>query len=368
MRVGLNATCFDFRPSGANQRFFNIYGALIRQRTDIEFLVYEPADVPVATRFGGAPNVVAIPTPLPSVGRLARVRAGLGFWRKRLRVDRLDLFEAFHLPLVVAPDCPTLFTIHDLRPLLPGQSWASRRLAAAVTRHAFARAARVITVSDVMKREILSFRPATRVTTVHNGVDTTAFEPWSGDGPGADMPARFALTVGHLELRKNLTLLVDAIAELKVRGLERSLVICGNDAGDQARIGARIAERGVGDLVRIVNGASDSAVRALYAACRLLVFPSRYEGFGIPLLEAMAAGRPIAASDLPVFREIMDGEGAFFSADDPAGAADAIERMWSDEAERARMVAFGHQRVRAFDFARLAREISAIYAELGPRR
>jgi glycosyltransferase involved in cell wall biosynthesis len=368
MRVGLNATCFDLRPSGANQRFLNIYGHLIRQRPDIEFVVYEPADVRVAAWFEGAPNVVAVRTPVPSAGRLARLRAGMGFWRARLRADRLDLFEGFHLPLVVAPDCPTLFTIHDLRPLLPGQSWLGRRIAAAVTRHAFARAARTITVSDVMRRAILAFRPGTRVVTVHNGVDAAAFGRRATVAPAPGMPDRYALTVGHLETRKNMTLLVDAIAELKARGLARPLVICGNDAGDQARIEARIAERGVGDLVRIVNGASDAAVAALYAGCRLLVFPSRYEGFGIPILEAMAAGRPMALSDLPVFREIMDGEGAFFAPDDVGAAADAIERMWCDEAERVRMVAFGHARVGAFDFARLASRVGAIYDELCPRR
>lgn len=365
MRVGLNATCFDFRPSGANQRFYNIYGALIRQRPDIEFLVYEPADVPVASRFAGTSNVVAVRTPLPSAGRLARTRAGLGYWRARLQADRLDLFEAFHLPMVVAPDCPTLFTIHDLRPLLPDQPWLGRTVAAALTRHALARAARVITVSDVMRDEILAFRPGTAVTTIYNGVAADAFSKVSAPLP--DLPDRFALTVGHLEARKNLPMLVDAFAELKARGLDRALVICGNDSGDQGRIAQRIAEREVGDRVRIINGASDEAVRALYAASRLLVFPSRYEGFGIPILEAMAAGRPLALSNLPVFRELMAGEGAFFPPDDPGAAADAIERVWSNEAERARLIAWGHRRVRDFGFDHLARQVAAVYAEVaGP--
>ena len=76
MRIGLNATCFNDRPSGANQRFLGIYGALVRRRPDIEFVVYEPADQRIADWFGGAPNVVARPTPIPSVGRFARLRAG----------------------------------------------------------------------------------------------------------------------------------------------------------------------------------------------------------------------------------------------------------------------------------------------------
>lgn len=365
MRVGLNATCFDFRPSGANQRFYGIYGALIRARPDIEFVIYEPVDVPVATQFAGASNVVVRRTPLPSIGRLARVRAGLGYWRRAFRADKLDLFESFHLPMVRAPDCPTLFTIHDLRPLLPDQSRLARLVAAAVTHRAFAGAARVITVSDVMRRAILDFRPGTPAVTIHNGVDPNAFaRPHAEPAQLPALPEQFMLAVGHLETRKNLTLLVDAVAMLKQRGLTRPAVICGNDTGDRARVEARIAERGVGDLVHIISGADDATVRALYAACRLLVFPSRYEGFGIPVLEAMAAGRAMALSDLPVFRELTGGRGAFFSPDDPAAAADAIERVWSDEGERARLIAFGRTRVRDLTFPELARQVSDLYASV----
>lgn len=367
MRVGLNATCFDFRPSGANQRFYGIYGALIRSRPDIEFVIYEPADVPVARRFAGARNITVRRTPLPSIGRVARVRAGLGYWRRALRADRLDLFESFHLPMVVAPDCPTLFTIHDLRPLLPDQSRIARLLASAVTRHALANAARVITVSDVMREAILAYRPGTPVVTIHNGVDPRPFQQPAAPSrfvDALDLPPAFMLTVGHLEARKNLPLLADAVALLKVRGLARPLVICGNDTGDRARVEARIAERGVGDLVRIVGGADDAAVRALYAACRLLVFPSRYEGFGIPVLEAMAAERPVALSAIPPFREIMQERGAFFPPGDAAAAAEAIDQMWSDDAEREHMVAFGRTRVRDFGFDRLAGQVADLYREI----
>ena len=107
MRVGLNAICFDDRPSGAKQRFLGIYGALISAHPEIDFVIYEPADCRVAQWFAGAANVVARPTPVPSSGQLRKAVAGARFWRHRLRADRLDLFETFNLPMVVAPDCPT---------------------------------------------------------------------------------------------------------------------------------------------------------------------------------------------------------------------------------------------------------------------
>src|SRR5687767_740598 len=97
LRVGLNATRFNDRPSGAKQRFVGIYGALIRQNPDTEFLIYEPVDCHVASWFEGAANVIARRTPIPSVGRLEAMLKGTAFWRSTIKGDRLDIFETFNL-------------------------------------------------------------------------------------------------------------------------------------------------------------------------------------------------------------------------------------------------------------------------------
>ena len=369
MRVGLNATCFDERPSGANQRFLGIYGALIRQRPDIEFIVYEPADQRIATWFDDAPNVSARRTPLPSAGRLARLRAGLPYWRRQLRADRLDLFECFNLPLVRAPDCPTVLTIHDLRPVLPEVPRWKRGVAYAVLQRAFVGADHVVAVSDAVADEIRAIRPAARVSTVYNGVDPATFAAPSQSvvasvrqryGIGPD----YLLAVGHLEARKNLPLLIDAVALLRDRGAPRQLAIVGNQGGQRAEILARIAKYRLDSLVTVIEHADDATVRALYAGCTMLVFPSRYEGFGIPILEAMAAGRPMALADTPVFRELTQRQGVYFPVDDAAGAADAIERVWSDHAEQQRQRAYGTARLSDFAFDRLADQVVEVYAGL----
>jgi len=369
MRVGLNATCFNNRPSGANQRFVMIYGSLIRQRPDISFVIYEPADQRVADWFHGAPNVIARRTPLPSVGRLARQRAGLGYWNGQLRTDRLDLFEAFNLPLVTAPNCPTILTIHDLRPISSKEPFARRFVANLVTHHAFSRADRIIAVSNAVRDEILAFHPSASVSTVYNGVDASAFVS-PGTAAIADLrrryavPERFVLAIGHLEARKNLGLLVEAIGVLRDAGTPRPLVIVGNDGGQQEAIRARIAALDLGGLITMIQGADDATVRTLYAACDLLAFPSRYEGFGIPILEAMAAGKPMALADTPVFRELTQDKGVYFQVDDAAAAARAIDSVWSDAEERARQTRFGDARVQDFGFDVLARQIAAIYEQL----
>lgn len=354
MRIGLNATCFDDRPSGANQRFRLLYGAVIRRNPQHDFIVYEPAEHRIADWFADSPNVTARRTRLQSAGRLARIVAGLRYWPQAWAEDALDLFESISLPLFAAP-CSTLLTIHDLRSLQAATS-LERAVAKIVLRHAFRHVDHVIAVSDVVRHEILAFRPDVRVSVVHNGVQAQQF---TGDiPPDTD---RFALALGHIEARKNLTVLIAAIARLRDQGMWCPLVIAGRDGGMLGAIRAQIAALDLAELVRIVEDADDATVRALYAACTLVVVPSGYEGFGIALIEAMAAGRPLVTSDIAVFREVTEGQGRYFAVDDPGDAAAAIKHLWTDAVERARLVAYGDVRVRDFDFDRLADQVAALY-------
>ena len=178
------------------------------------------------------------------------------------------------------------------------------------------------------------------------------------------VPQEFLLSVGHIEPRKNFGLLVDAVALLRAQGLSRPLVLVGRDGGGMATLRRRIAGQGVGDLVTIIEDADDGAMRALYERCRMVAVPSRYEGFGIPLLEAMAARRALVTSDIPVFRELTEEWGACFPVDDAKAAAVVIERVWSDAGERTRLVAHGAERVKSFDIETPARRIGALYREL----
>lgn len=369
MRVGLNATPFNDRPSGARQRFVGIYGALVRQRPDWTFVVYEPADCRVATWFDGAPNVIARRTPIASTGRWQRVVKGAAYWASAIKADRLDVYENFVLPAVTPAHVPTVLTIHDIRPLYDQSSVVRRMIARHVLHQAFARADRVVTVSDAVRDEILAFYPRATVSTVYNGVDPASFVPPSDEAVAAvrrhyNLPSRYLFTIGHLEARKNLPLLIDAIALLRDRGQSYHLAIVGNDGGDRAAIVDRIAMHRIGSLVSMIERADDAVVRALYAGCEMLVFPSRYEGFGIPILEAMAANKPMVLADTAVFRELTQDQGLYFPFEDAMAAAAAIERVANDPVERQRQLAFGQKRVHDFEFDYLAGQIAEIYTAL----
>lgn len=365
MRIGLNATCFNDRPSGANQRFAGIYGALIAHRPDVEFIIYEPVDCQVSRWFGEAPNVVARPTTMPSAHRLGRLIKGMGFWRRALAEDRLDLFETFHLPLVRAARCPTILTVHDARPVLEEVNSAKRAINRRILHRDLRDADHVITVSETMKAELLEISPAAAITSIYNGIDPAALRLGSAFAADVqarlDLPARFILAVGHLESRKNYPRLIEAVARLRRWDEHIGLVIVGNDSGEGAALRRQISALGLQREARLLSGVSRQDLAEIYALSAVVAFPSSYEGFGIPILEAMVAERPVVLSDIPVFRELTQNRGCYFPANDDAAMASGIAALLKDEQRQRELVDYGKGRVRDFSFARLAAEVENVH-------
>lgn len=373
MRVGLNATCLNDRPSGARQRFIGIYGALIAARPETEFVIYEPADCAVAGWFAGATNITGVRTPVPSSGRLGPIPSLLGYWRRRLRRDRLDLLESFNLPLVAAPDCPTILTIHDIRYTHPDIAQPRRAINRLILRRALRAADTVIAVSDTIAGEIRKFHPAAPVVRIYNGIAPAPFVAANPPHIAAlrarlNLKADFVLAVGHFEPRKNYPVLVDAFARLAARGTALDLVIVGNGSGERAAVAAQIAALGLAARVHLLSNVPDDDLRALYGMAALVVVPSLYEGFGIALLEAMAAHRPLVVSDIPVFRELLGPHGVFFSPYDADACATQMAALLGDPARAAAQVAAGDRRLGDFTFTRLAEQVGALHDRIAARR
>ncbi|MDO9010559.1 MAG: glycosyltransferase family 1 protein [Gallionella sp.] len=366
MKIGLNATCINDRPSGAKQRFIGINRELVKRLPDAEFVIYEPDDCRVASWFNGASNVSARHTPLPSEGRARRFIGGLQYWRSALSREGFDIFEGFNLPLVKATTGQTLLTIHDIRGLRPESRAWERAVFKSVLSRSLKAADHVITVSESMRKEILSFYPDVPISVIYNGLDANEFDRVSA----ADLqefrrkfalPEEFVLAVGHFESRKNYLRLIDAIALLRDRGRSCSLLIVGNDSGERKAVEERVASVNLAGSVKILSGISDLEVRCAYKLCSLFVFPSSYEGFGIPILEAMAAGRPIVLSDIPVFREITQNSGVYFPHHDVELMALAIEKILTSSSERARLVEYGNNRIQSFSYQSLAAQVENLY-------
>lgn len=370
MRVGLNATCYNDRPSGARQRFIGIYGELIKRNPQIDFVVYEPADCEILPWFGQAPNVHGRRTPVPSTGpRLNKFMRAFGYWRRALAADRLDLFEQFNLPLVKAPNCPTVLTVHDMRQIHCDAPPLTHAFYAHVWRRSLDGADHVITVSNTMRNEILDFRPSTQVTTIYNGLDLGDFEIAEDEELRKmrltwNIPEKFVLAVGHFEERKNYLTLIKAVGQLRNQGREVHLVVVGNDSGNKKEVELEIQKSAVADRISILSDIPDRDLKLLFIDCTLFVFPSYYEGFGIPIIEAMAAGRPIVLSDIPIFREIAEDKGVYFGPHDSNALAKRLWEIWSRSANSSDGNADIDQRLKEFRFSTLAEKVEQLYSRL----
>ena len=366
MKVGVNATCLNDRPSGARQRFLGIYGALFERLPNVEFVVFEPRDSNVTAWFPNQPNISRRVTPIPSLGRTGKLLAGLNYWRKAFALERFDLFEAMHMPLTRPSKGKTLLTVHDVRGLRDENSLARRALFTTVLRDALRRADHVVTVSNAMRSEIMNFYANTPVSVVYNGIDTSQMASVTARKKKAfltkyDLPLEYVLAVGHFERRKNYPRLIDAISLLKKRGFDCPLVIIGNDSGEASSLKKQIENLKLQGQVTLLSGLSDHEVRCAYLNCSLLVFPSTYEGFGIPILEAMAAAKPMVLSDLNIFREITGDQSIYFDYNNTESMADAIEFGLCSHEARIDMINYGSRRLIDFKFGKLADQVSELY-------
>ncbi len=365
MRIGLNATCFDSTPSGANARFQTLFPRIVARMPEAEFLLYQPANHDIAGRFRDAPNLRVVPTPLQAGTRLRKALRGRLWWPQRLRADRLDILECFNLPAVANPIGATLLTLHDIRRAhLP--RWTPERLAYdAAVRAALRRVDHVITVSAAMRDEIAATYAPRSIGIIHNCIDPGRFDAaaraaWPAMRQRMRLPEHFLLAVGHLEPRKNHLRLLEAVAQLKHSGARVFLLIAGRDSGQKATLLARIAALEIANSVRIETDIGDDDLSCLYMNAAAVVFPSLYEGFGLPVIEAMAAGSPLALSDIPAFREISPAGGLFFDPASPDAIAHALDTILREPRLAAQIAAYGRRR--AADFS--ADALAAAYADL----
>lgn len=250
------------------------------------------------------------------------------------------LVHTAHFPVPRGPRAqgvPFTVTVHDLRSLALEHTPFSRRLLArGVIGGALRRAAGVFTVSeDVRRRIVRDLRvPEAKVRVVPNAADH--LEPL----PRAARAGAPLLSVGHLEPRKNLALLLEALA--LDPGLP-DLELAGRAKGEEGeRLAALARERGVAGRVRFLGPVDDQRLRELYARAACVVLPSRLEGFGIPALEAQCAGAPLAVSRAGALVEVAGEDVPSFDPDDAAGCARAIraaletpERLLAERARRA---------------------------------
>ncbi len=256
--------------------------------------------------------------------------------------------------------------IHDLSFLqVPETLRESTRLdLEAHVRSTSRRAARVLTPSATVRGELISsgLVDASRARAVPHGPGSVSIATPASPPDGT--PERYVLHVGTLEPRKNLLTLFAAWRILRDRNLDPPpLVLCGR-LGWKTETLEREIDNGRREGWLVHHGyLPDEQVAALYHGALLVVLPSIYEGFGLPALEAMAAGAPLLCSDIPVLREVAAEGAAYAPTDQPAAWADRLAELLADHEQRSELARRGRDRSRQFDWRRTAEQTVAVWKE-----
>lgn len=296
------------------------------------------------------------------------------YFRQQLplgRLLRLGSPTDVYSPDFTAPEPPRArihITVHDLAWLHP-EAATPPPLASflgPVVARAIRSATTVFTVSQTIRQEVLTHFaiPEGRVIVAPNAADDCFFhaEPLN-DAALVTFGIRppFFLYVGTIEPRKNLTVLFDALAFLPS---EMQLVLAGRNGWQAESILARVETGDLGSRVVRAGFVPEELLPRVIAAASAVVYPSRYEGFGLPLVEGLAAGVPVAASDLPVFREVGGAQVEYFDPEDPRAVAVAIERTTSGAGTKVEARMHRQARARRFDWQQSAGVVHSRLLEL----
>ncbi|OGO50734.1 MAG: hypothetical protein A2148_01680 [Chloroflexi bacterium RBG_16_68_14] len=181
------------------------------------------------------------------------------------------------------------------------------------------------------------------------------------------LPGRYLLSVGSLEPGKNRAGLVRAYAQLRSEGVDCPLVVAGQPAWRFEDELALVRQLGLDEQVRFLGYVPDDDLPALYSGAELLAFPSLYEGFGLPVLEAMACGTPVVTANVSATAEVAADAAMLVDPRDVAALAQAMGLLLSDETLRAELRARGLERAKQFSWQRTARETLCVYQQVATR-
>ena len=299
-----------------------------------------------------------------------------GTWRKKMLTARQELIwypwagrrsaiaagaDIYHCPTLRAPLTrarpPLVLTVHDLVPLLFPETMStwSRWYTRATLRSVVNAADLIVAVSNKTANDlnVLLKVPAKRIRVVWTGVDQVFLS-----GPEAELPnplpeGPYVLFVGTPEPRKNLPRLVVAMEELRSRGFRERLVLAGGGGWGKVQLRPHEAEQ--------IGVVSDDHLIGLYAQASCLALPSLYEGFGLPVIEAMAVGTPVVAGNAGALPEISGNAAILVDPYDTSAIAAGMERAILD---RAKLVALGKERVKQFRWDRTGAAMAEVYREL----
>ena len=275
------------------------------------------------------------------------------------------LYHAVEYAQPLSARVPVVATVHDLIPFVLPEMYPWMRRERALPLRQLRHADAVIAVSRATADDVIRIAGVEprRIVVVHEGVDRAVplrEESSAEIRARLRLPARFLLAVGTFDPRKRVDLLATVVRRVRAEH-DVSLVIAGFQGSFQTAVDQALHQAGISDVTRVLGHVTPLELGGLYQLADALVFTSAYEGFGLPPLEAMAAGTPVAAMANSSVPEVV-GDAALLTADgDAAAMAQSLSAMLADPAERDRLIAAGRARAAQLTWDRTARQTLDVY-------
>jgi len=369
-RIGIDYTAAINQAAGIGRYVRELIGALLQLDTTNQYHLFAASPFPI-------PHSPFPITHLPFHDKwLMRIwhRARLPL-PVELITGRIDLFHSpdFTLPPTL-PGTRTLLTVHDLSFIQDPDS-ADERLRAyldKVVPRSVRRADHILADSQATKEDLIDLwqTPAAKITVIYCGVEP-CFRPVTDPAALAAVRARyqlsdgaFILSVSTLQPRKNYRRLIQAFAPLAGRYPDLALVIAGGKGWGYDEILAEPERLGIAKRVRFPGFVADADLPALYSAAAVFAYPSLYEGFGLPVLEAMACEAPVIASNRPSLPEVTGDAGLQVDPLEVDGWTAGMERLLTDTALRVDLIAKGKAQAGHFTWEKAAEQLLATYERL----
>ncbi len=376
-RIGIDVTAAVTQGGGIGRYTRELVGAALQLDRDSQYRLFHakmPASPPVPIPIPVAENAILCPAPVTDKW-LYRL-----WYRLRLPLPAqwitggLDLFHSpdFTLPPIQG-NIPTLLTVHDLSFVHFPETFTPTlvNFLNGVVPRSVARATHILADSQATKRDLMALWnvPVEKITVLLCGVNDR-FQPVTDDHALATVRAKYRLgdapyllSLGTIHPRKNYQMLIRAFKPI-ADAYPHNLIIGGGKGWLYEPVFAEIEAQGLSDRVRFIGFADDADLPALYSAAILFLFPSLYEGFGLPLLEAMGCGVPTVSSNASSLPEVAGNAARQLSPHASHQWTTVIAQLLDDPERRAKMVSAGFLQARRFSWERAARQLLGIYQRL----
>ena len=350
---------------GTETYAISLIDALAKADPDNEYVVFVNkggADLDVTP----APNFRRVVCPFIALRRVVRYGWEQAVLPFQLQREKPDLIHSLGYVAPLAASGTHVVTVPDLNYIghQGRRTAAGRRVLRFFVEQAVKKADHVITISEFSRGEIIRNLGVDKdkVTVTHLAGRETPPSLHSTNGAGK-YPAPYIMAFSSLSAHKNLPRLVAAFHQIS-SAVPHSLVLVGYTMPGYSEVFDAIRDLGLGDRVVVTGWTESSEIPAFYAGASALLFPSLHEGFGLPIVEAMASGCPVAASDVYSIPEVGGEAILTFDPNDVRAMTDALERVVFRDDERRRFTRLGLERAKEFSWRESARRTAGVYREL----